>query len=215
VQGNFIGVDATGSHPLGNLGDGVLLTADDSAPANSYGNQSGYPSAWLGGSWGKIPSGYGNTIAFNGSYGVEVQGVHMVGNPIRGNSIYGNSSGGISVQPALNWSSPLLLSAQSGSNTTVVGILFTTLSYSTTFSVDFYASAAADSLGSAQGRRYLGTVVVTTQYSPQYGRYVAQFTTASASIPLSALKSGESVITATATDYWGSTTAFSNSVTAQ
>jgi parallel beta-helix repeat protein len=228
VQYNLIGTDVTGKRAWGNHVngilidsasnnivsgntiefnslDGVLLRASSGATTNSYGNQIGYGSAWLqGGYWGTIPSGYGNTIALNGSNGVEVLGQHMVGNPTRGNSIYGNHNLGIARQYSADWGAPTLLSAQSGAVTVVSGVLYTSFSYAVSFSVDFYASAAADSPGAPQGRRYLGTLVVTAVNG------FASFTAA-----LSGLSKQGEIITATATDYWGTTTAFSSGVTAK
>jgi hypothetical protein len=204
VVGNLIGTDLSGTLVLGNSRDGVYLHADATAPLNSYGNQIGYPSPWLGGDWGTVPPGYGNTITNSGSNGVEVTGVHMVGNPIRGNSIYANHKLGISLQPPASWNAPVLQGAQSGTTTVVQGYLTTSLTFPVTFSIDFYASATTDSGGPAQGRRYLGTVVVTANNG------FVQF-----SADIAALTLPGEIITATATDYWGTTTEFSAGVTAQ
>jgi parallel beta-helix repeat protein len=206
VTNNRIGTDqsAGGADALGNKLDGVLLRTDANVTANSYGNQIGYPSAWLGGAWGTFSPQYvGNTIAYNGSNGVEVTGVHMVGNPIRGNSIYANHNLGISLQPPASWNAPVLQAAQSGTTTVIQGYLTTSLSFPVSFSVDFYASAPTNSPGLAQGRRYLGTAVVTA--SNGYARFM---------VDVKAPTQPGEVITATATDYWGTTTQFSSSVTA-
>jgi hypothetical protein len=200
VDGNWIGTDKTGTLKLGNGHDGVLLWADSTAPANSYGNQIGGSSLWLdpvsGG--GSVPAGLGNTIAFNGSDGVADLGTRMFGNPIRGNSIYANSGLGIDLQYPPSWTPTLRLASYgNGTSTQVFGSLSTGLSY-TFLTLDFYASDPTVPLGNAQGRRYLSTFVVTTD---AYG--YAQF---AATLPATAR--GE-VITATATDYWGTTSPFS------
>jgi titin len=204
VYDNRIGTDRSGTVALGNRMDGVLLYADDNAPANSYGNRIGYPSAWLGGAWDKVAPGFGNTIAFNGWNGIEVQGVHQVGNPIRGNAIYGNHSLGIARQFRAEWDPPTLVSAQSGATTSVSGTLSTRLPGTVLFSVDIYASSPTDSPGGPQGRRYLGTLVVTTVNG--FGSF---------SWALTGQTHPGEVITATATDYWGTTTQFSAPVFAR
>ena len=75
VQGDFIGVDAAGTGPLGNYNDGVEI-------ASSSNNQ-------IGG----IAPGAGNLIAYNNK-GIVVSG-SSAGNSLFGNSILGNTSIGI------------------------------------------------------------------------------------------------------------------------
>ncbi len=80
IRGNYIGVDATGTQPLGNHSDGVSITpsAHDILVVD-------------------------NVIAFNGLYGVEVGGGAVVNhNTISRNSIYHNRSIGISIDSASN-----------------------------------------------------------------------------------------------------------------
>ena len=69
----------------------------------------------------------------------------------------------------------------------------------TTFTLDFYASAAADPSGFGEGARYLGSAVVTTDAG---GNASFEVTLAAATTP------GE-VVTATATDPAGNTSEFS------
>ncbi len=90
-----------------------------------------------------------------------------------------------------------------GTATVVHGFLTTSLTFPVSFSIDFYASDPADSPGFPQGERYLGTAVVTA--SGGYTPFAAV---------LAATEPGE-VITATATDYWGTTTQFSIGATAR
>jgi hypothetical protein len=205
VEGNWIGTDPNGTLHLGNHGAGVLLTTLFGATANSYGNEIGGSSAWLGGpgAGGAVPAGVGNTIAFNWDDGAHVQGAHMVGNPIRGNAIYGNGGLGIDLQYPPGYT-PQLLSAVSGP-TTQVTFSLPAPTY-TTLTVDFYASSPADSSGKAQGRRYLGTVTVTVVPGWFSGYFV---------VGLAAAVQKGDVITATATDYWGNTSPRSLGLTAQ
>ena len=72
VQGNFIGTQSDGTSALGNSFDGVEIVDGSN---NTIG--------------GTI-AGAGNTIAFNGSEGVEVAGTPATGNAIRQNSIFNN-----------------------------------------------------------------------------------------------------------------------------
>jgi parallel beta-helix repeat protein len=84
LEGNFIGTDPTGTLRLGNGGYGVWLLDDGSAVYNSYGNEVGGSAAWLDGSWGSVPAGYGNTIAFNAQGGVRQEGPRMFNADFRG-----------------------------------------------------------------------------------------------------------------------------------
>jgi hypothetical protein len=79
VLGNFIGTDKTGSKPLGNAGDGVLLFFGSTV------NTIGAPAA-----------GAGNVISANGGNGVEItggEGASTSGNTIEGNLIGTDVSG--------------------------------------------------------------------------------------------------------------------------
>ncbi|HYT92087.1 MAG TPA: hypothetical protein VEL76_25455 [Gemmataceae bacterium] len=77
VQGNFIGIDVSGTAALGNLGNGVLLT--NGATSNTIGGTA---------------TGAGNVIAFNRK-GVVVSGSGTTGNAILGNAIFANAGLGI------------------------------------------------------------------------------------------------------------------------
>ena len=69
IVGNFIGTDCSGTQPVPNEADGVLL---DSSPSNTIGGTT---------------SGAGNLISGNGQAGVEVRNASATGNVIRGNTI--------------------------------------------------------------------------------------------------------------------------------
>ena len=123
------------------------------------------------------PGELGNTIAFNNGAGVEVDS--GVRNRIEGNSIYANRALGIDLgadgvtfnhagaaaRGANNLQNfPTLLELDGGTSTRVAGTLNSQPGL--TFTLDFYASAAADPSGFGQGRRYLGSATATT-YPPK------------------------------------------------
>ena len=202
VEGNFIGTDPTGTLLLGNSGYGVFIN-------ESSDNVIG----------GTVP-GAGNVIAGNGSGGVDVDG-SSTGDAILANSIYANGAaliagttggidlggnatipntpGGPHVGPNDLQNFPILASATPGTgSTTITGTLNSTPN--TAFTVQFFASAAADPSGFGEGQTYLGQVTgVMTDGSGN-----ASFTAVVGSEP-----SGQAVITATATDPAGNTSEFS------
>jgi parallel beta-helix repeat protein len=81
VQGNLIGTDPTGTNPLGNAGDGVLIQAGTSNIVGANGAGRNVISA--NGGWGISASG--NQNQFIGNY---------VGTDITGNNALKNTSGG-------------------------------------------------------------------------------------------------------------------------
>jgi hypothetical protein len=80
VQGNRIGVDASGQNPIPNGAHGI----------NVY-NGTGFPRGVIGG----LYPGEGNVIAFNAGDGVRVANSDAIGVTIRGNSIHSNGGRGI------------------------------------------------------------------------------------------------------------------------
>ena len=78
VQGNYIGLDVTGTLDLGNTNQGVAIFT--AATNNTVGGTA---------------AGAGNVISGNGGEGVRIISAGTTGNAIRGNSIYGNGSLGI------------------------------------------------------------------------------------------------------------------------
>jgi len=75
VQGNFIGLDATGANNLGNTSDGIGISG---AAANLIGGTT---------------TGAGNVISANGIYGVYLSGAGTTGNQLQGNFIGTDASG--------------------------------------------------------------------------------------------------------------------------
>ena len=74
IQGNFIGTDFNGTHPLGNLGDGVQIIGDSNFALNN---------PLIGGS----SLGSGNVISGNLGSGVEINNAGVSGTKIEGNYI--------------------------------------------------------------------------------------------------------------------------------
>ena len=193
IQGNYIGTDAAGTAPLGNSNAGVAV----SSGANNV----------IGG----LASGAGNVIAFNGTQGVWV--VSGTGNGILGNSIFSNAAPGIDLgsygvtpndpgdadvgeNDLQNF--PVLTSATSdGTTTGIRGNLSSEASK--TYRLEFFANTACHSSGYGEGKRFLGSVDVTTD----------GFGTATFSTTLSAGLSPSALVTATATAPNGSTSEFS------
>ncbi|MCI0681621.1 MAG: SBBP repeat-containing protein, partial [Gemmataceae bacterium] len=199
IQGNLIGTNAAGDGDLGNAGDGIAIVA------GAFGNL-------IGG----VAAGEANTIAYNAGAGVSVS-TGGLGNRIRGNSIHSNDGLGIDLAddgvtandagdgdsgPNNLQNFPVLAGASVGASTHVAGTLNSTAN--TQFTIDFYASAAADPSGFGEGQRYLGSTTVTTDGSGN-----ADFDLV---LP-SATTVGEA-ITATATDPAGNTSEFSAAVIA-
>jgi hypothetical protein len=192
VLGNFIGTDRFG-YPLGNAGSGVEIRGN--ASNNLIGGVAG---------------GARNLIAFNGAAGVGVES--GAGNTIRGNMIHDNGGLGIDLGPAgvtVNdpgdadtganglQNFPALTSVvNSGGSTTVQGGLLSTRN--STFTLDFYSSAAADPSGFGEGATFLGSRTVTTGVLG-----AASFTVTLPGVPVG------QVLTATATTAGGSTSEFS------
>ncbi len=198
VVGNTIGTDRTGSRAIPNNGNGVFV--------NASGNQIGGTGA-----------GQANTIAFNGSSGVQVgfsffsQGIDA--NTIRGNSIFGNAGLGIDLGgngvtfndptdfdsgPNQFQNFPMIEAAYpSPGGTTIEGNLSSRPN--STFSIDFYLNDVPDPSGYGEGQRYFGATTVTTNAS---GLADINFVLPGTAAP------GQ-VITATATDRSGNTSEFS------
>jgi hypothetical protein len=197
VRGNFIGTNAAAGAGIGNGRFGVQIAFDGSN--NNV----------IGGGG----AGEGNVITNNGAAGVTVAD-NSTGNAIRGNSIYANGGLGIDLgrdgvtpnDPGHGNSGPnnlehfpVVVLVRYGTITRAVGGLQSLPDAK--FTIDFYASAAADPSGYEQGQRYLGSTTVTTDDTG-----LATF----ASLPLAVGPS--EVLTATATDAAGNTSEFSRAV---
>lgn len=193
VLGNRIGLAATSAASLGNVGDGVRVSASDNI---------------IGGT----QAGAGNVIAHNGLAGVEL--VSGTANSVLRNRIYDNGGLGIDLNEdgvTLND----LGDADSGPNglqnfptvntarITATGLRLTgaiNTGTGKTLRIEFFASPTADASGRGEGKRYLGFKSLQTLAGP-----TATYTVV---LALSGVLPGQ-FISATATDQFGNTSEFS------
>lgn len=187
VQGNYVGVAANGTTPLGNL-YGIRITGSN--------NQIG----------GEVV-GAPNVIANGSEQGVIVAG--GTGNAIRRNQIFNNSMGidlgnnGVTANdpqdadtgPNLLQNAPTLTSIETATGFTVHGALHS--APSTTYRLEFFANCALDSSGQGEGQSYLGSQDVTTS---SLGDVLFSTAFSPPACP---------IITANATDPGGNTSEFS------
>jgi parallel beta-helix repeat protein len=197
VAGDDIGTDATGSAPLGNGSDGVIVLGG--ATQNTIGG---------------TVSGAGNTIAFNGGNGVTIGTSPTdasTGDEVLGNAIYANANLGIDLGndgvtkndseghagPNLFQDFPVLTSASSqNGTTTITGSIAG--APSTAYRVEFFAEPVADPSGYGQGRQYLGSRSATTDSTGK-----ASFVATVSSVPVGQF------VSATATGPGNNTSEFS------
>jgi len=198
IEGNFIGVDATGYGNVGSRGAGIFIGGNDDTIGGTN------PAA-------------ANVIAFNGGAVIvpdkESAGIAIIRNSIFGNGVNPRGVGGIDLgydgvtaddacdgDTGANGlqNSPLLISAVSQDG--AVDVDFTLESApSELYRVEFFASPACDSSGHGQGRDFIGAVNI----SSDAGCGVS----ATAHLPV--CLEGEFVITATATNSAKDTSEFS------
>jgi len=194
IQGNKIGTDVTGTHPIINAGDGISIAI-----------------AGTGSLIGGTGPGEGNTIAYNCGRGVWTTTHDW---PILGNSIFSNGGLGITLTgtdtPTQNDAGdgdtgpnnlqnyPVITSAPITSGiATISGTLNSVPN--TAFRIEFFASDRCDPSGFGEGRNFIGFTPVTTDNNGN-----ASFG------PLPEPVSGPGVVlTATATDPAGNTSEFS------
>jgi titin len=203
IEGNLIGTDVSGSHPLGNAGHGVFIIFG--ASNNTVGG---------------LAAGAGNVIANSGAAGVAVglsSSDSSAGNAILSNSIFANAGlgidlgnngvtpntpGGPHTGPNDLQNFPVLSSAvTSGMQTTIAGTLNSTPS--TSFTLQFFSNPTSDPSGHGQGQTLLDTITVTTD-SNGNASFAATFSPAVAV--------GQ-VVTGTATDPSGNTSEFAQDLT--
>ncbi len=185
VQGNTI---------VNNGGDGVQIY-------NGYYIRVGTPEA-------------GNVITGNADAGVSIVSFG-VGNSIRGNVI--NSNAGLAIDlggdgrtlndpgdldsgPNYLLNYPVITDFATGATTHVTGTLSSGTDPNTLFTIDFYSDQGIAPLNPGESTRYLGSFQVTTD---ALGNASFNVTLAAATVP------GE-IVTATATDPYGSTSEFSD-----
>ena len=200
IIGNRIGVGADGVTPLGNGQNGLFLSGNDNV---------------IGGAG----PGEANIIAHNGTVSAFYSGVRVgntgLRNAIRGNRIYANSQLGIDLRwpDGVNINDPddpdtggnnlqnypLISFAQAYADGTTVIQGTLNSNPNTTFTLDFYYSAAADPSGYGEGEHYLGAGSITTDADGD----AAFDVTLPAAIP------PNQFVSATATHADGSTSEFS------
>jgi hypothetical protein len=183
IQGNLIGVDATGG-PMGNAGDGVFLAGAD---RNVVG--------------GSDP-GAGNVIANSGLDGVRMDFGRQ--DPIRGNAIFASGNLGIELlhNGNNNQAFPALDSALwAHGRITIAGALQSTPD--TSFNLEFFGDRECNRSGYGEGQTFLGGSTVTTDDSG-----AARFTV---TFRLGRVNPGQ-YVAATATDPSGNTSEFSRCV---
>ncbi|MEM8890562.1 MAG: hypothetical protein AAGD28_21475 [Bacteroidota bacterium] len=142
---------------------------------------------------GGIAAGEGNFIANNLQGGVEVNGAPTLRHSILGNSIYDHPVEGIKLSGGNNLqAAPVLTGFTTGANTTIAGTFNS--APNTTYRLEFFTSPT-----SAQGKTLIGVSNVLTDGT---GAYTVNETFAVT------ITAAEPVITATATDPNGNTSAF-------
>ncbi len=198
VQGNFIGTDLTGTIPMGNASEGVLIINADEVTI------------------GGTAAGAGNLIAHNGDAGVSMAGDLATNNRVLGNSIFDNAELGIDLLPSgvtLND----LGDADTGANNLQNFPVITGLTFglgevtidgtfnseaSKTYRLEFFSNESVDPSGYGEGQTFLGFEDVATD-----GGGDAVF---SVTFPVVGTSTA---FTATATDPDGNTSEFSAAFT--
>lgn len=185
IQGNYIGTALNGTSALANSTDGIRLESSNNAIL-------------------------GNTIAFNTQKGVNIL-TAGTGNRISANSIFSNGTtaahvgidlGNDGVTANDSGDGDLANNHQNypvitGAGVFVNGTLNSTAN--TTFTIEFFKQAVADTSGFGEGAIYIGSASVTTNGS---GNVTFSF------FPTTSLSPGQ-FITATATSAGGDTSEFS------
>ena len=188
VRGNYVGTDVTGTRPLGNSGNGVVLDGRCGTVRDH--------------TVGGTGPGEGNVIAHNSLAGVAVVaepcfisgfGSAAFGNRVLGNSIHANGGLGIDLGATGaagndpgdadsgsngQQNSPTLASAsRSGGATTVEGAFDG--APNSPLTVQYFAGPEGDPSGRGEGETFLGERVVTTDAS---GRAAFSFATPDARV---------------------------------
>lgn len=202
IQGNYIGVAPDGTSSLGNGGAGVEML--DDATGNTIG---GAPNS----NCTSVPVRAANVIAHNGSDGVTISDVGFIDaerNRIWSNSIHSNGRLGIDLLPngvTANDANDVDTGANRRQNfPMVVAVDDSIIKFSldmapsTTFTVQFFRSAACDASGNGEGETYLFQTSLATDAGGDAGVNVE-----------CVLIPPASMITATATDPLGNTSEFS------
>ncbi|HEX2907336.1 MAG TPA: choice-of-anchor Q domain-containing protein [Phototrophicaceae bacterium] len=204
IQGNYIGVDITGSNPLGNPSSGIYVSTSQNVTIGGTnpgeGNviaNSQHDGIYIYYSRYSTPSSVnivGNSIFNNVELGIDLQKENEVGDPGQTPNDNGDTDTGANLlqnYPILSYTA----------NNDTASILEGSLSSSAnaTFRIDLYANRVCDHSGYGEGERYLGSTTVTTN-SAGLGAF---------SLTVSPAAPANQFITATATDATGHTSEFS------
>jgi hypothetical protein len=140
IEDNFIGSDTTGSLPLGNEINGILVSGG--ASNNTIGGTA---------------AGQGNTVAFNDEQGIDVAA--GTGNSILSNSIFSNADQGIVLAAVV--STPTITGvAGGGTGSNIEGSI--TSAITATFLIQFFSNLTPDPAGYYEGQTFLGSTTVAT-----------------------------------------------------
>ena len=152
IQANFIGTNSSGAS-LGNGGSGIIIEGTDGFPCT--GNLIG----------GTSSASDGNTIEFNGAYGVEVDGnatTPDILNPILGNSIFLNANNGIELLGGGNndQEPPTINSAAvcaMGGNTVTIGVTAPAAPAASNFRLEFFLNTVNRN-PITEGQTFIGAI---------------------------------------------------------
>ncbi len=197
IQGNFIGTTVSGTSALGNTGDGIDIF---NASNNTIGGST---------------AGAGNTIAFNGGFGVFIVGSatrdSLLRNPIFSNGGLGiglnddgvtpNDPGDLDTGPNDLQNFPVLTAAFSNGSSTVMQGTLNSVG-NTLYRIEFFSNPTCDPSGNGEGQTFIGSTSVMTDS----GGNAAINVTLPVGVSLS------QVVTSTATDPTGNTSEFSECV---
>gem|GEM_PF-2277770 len=222
IQGNYIGMDISGSLPLGNQGAGILIVHDNPGPGTSSPPGGLLENHLIGG----LGPGEENIIAYNG-YGSTVSNArdsagiafHVFFTPstVRGNTkifrnqIFQNAGLGIYITPGAlqgppEYKAPVLISAivDCMTQTTTVSGELQSNDPNTDYRVEYFYNLFPDPSGTGEGEVFIGADSVLTN-----GLGDVAF---SRVFPAMSIPSGACIsTTATALDT-GNTSMFSNNV---
>jgi titin len=158
VQGNFIGTDAAGAAPLGNLGHGLYVSTSGNVVGGSFGSGGTNTIAFNGGDGMRISSGSGNVLFLNSVFSNSGLGIDLGHDGVTANDAGDGDVGANDLQnyPNLTW-------AFADGGTTIQGAFNSTPN--TSFALWFYANATCDPSGHGEGRTLIGAAYVTTDGS--------------------------------------------------
>src|SRR6266566_634840 len=185
IQGNFIGLDLTGTNAPGNSRDGIYV----SSPRNLIGGTAPGPGNFISGNSGN--GLIGNRVFSNSGLGID----------LGEDGVTANDPGDTDTGPNGYQNYPVLLDVQSANGTTTIYAQLIS-SANTTFRIEFFLNDTPNPSGFGEGQFYLGSTSVTLDGSGA-GTFSVAF-------PVTATFT--QFVTATATDPANNTSEFSRAV---